>query len=82
MVKKLDIYVQLFLSGCNEFSKAVNKLNKGMKDLHKNIEETAFFSSTPNIFNLFKMFEIVWLHGSVKEIWEGVNEGYVHYVKD
>ena len=28
------------------------------------------------------MPKMVRLHGNVKEIWEGVNEGYVHPVKD
>ena len=28
------------------------------------------------------MPEMVTLHGSVKEIWEGINESFVHHVKD
>ena len=44
---------------------------------------TKHFLFINNIFfNLLNMPEIVRLHGSVKEIWEGVNESYLHPVKD
>ena len=45
-------------------------------------EEKTFFSSITNVFSLHNMPEKVRLHGSVIEIWEGVNESYVHPVRD
>ena len=56
--------------------------NKKEKDCSKNDEETAFFSSTTNFFILLNIPELVQLHDSVKEIWEGINKSYVHPVKD
>ena len=41
-----------------------------------------FFLSTTNIFSLLNMPEMVLLYGSVKEIWESVDESYVLPAKD
>ena len=77
-----NIYVKLLLSACNAFSKIIQKVNKGEKSLGKQIEENTFFSSMTNLFHLLYMTEMVRLHGSVTEIWEGVNKCYVHLIKD
>ena len=33
-------------------------------------------------FSVLNMPEMIKLHGSVNEIWQGLNEGYVHPIKD
>ena len=39
---EIDIYVKMFLSACNAFSKAVNKSSKEQKACGKNIEDAVF----------------------------------------
>ena len=79
--EEINLYVKLFLSACNAFSKAVNKLNKGEKSCSKKRAKRFIFISN-NVFSVFNMPEMVRLHGSVREIWESINKSYVHPVKD
>ena len=41
--EEIDIYVKLFLSAGNAFSKAVNILNKGEEDCSKKLKKTLPF---------------------------------------
>ena len=73
---KIHIYIKLFLSAFNAFGKAVKRQTEERRIAAKN-EETTFFSSSTIFFSLLNMPEMVRLHGSVKDIWEGINESYV-----
>ena len=79
--KEIDMYVKLFLSTCNAFSKEAKNRTKERRIAAKN-EENTFFSSTTNFFSLLNVPETVRLHGSVKERWGAVDESYLHRVKD
>jgi hypothetical protein len=62
-----------------KYLRTCNNLNKRIEKLQQKMKKTLSFHQQ-KLFCLLNMTEMVRLHGSVKEIWEGINESYVHPV--
>ena len=68
--RRIDHLVRLFLSACLDF----HERGKGS-------DGEPFFLSCPNYHSLLNCFELINMFGSLRYLWEGLDEKFIKYIK-
>lgn len=68
--RRIDHLVRLFLSSCLEFHEE-----------GKNSDKAPFFIESPNYHSLLNCFEMLNKFGSLRYLWEGLDEKFIKYIK-
>lgn len=69
--RRIDHLVRLFLSACLDF----HEQGKGS-------DKDPFFLSCPNYHSLLNCFELINSFGSLRYLWEGLDEKFIKYIKN